>query len=757
MANDVTFCLIVPSGTWQLGPLAAALRTHHPGAAIVAVWCGDPHLRPVLEPDLEVTWADADLAEPSGAGWGLLLAALRPRTYEWCRASVAVQRLLAAGAERVVALRVGSAAVLGSIDAMLGGGMPMTVVSRTRERLPNDGLSPTEDDLTLLGRHSVAIAAFRPTALEALAWLAKRSAGGAAQIGPVFDRMVEMFGADVAEPSIVSGGWSVPNGDPILAIDLDAIDPTRPWMFDFGSRPSRVRLSAHPALAAAVRGASDQIVGTPAPVCLPGGVAIDEAVRTTVAAGWNEWRDGSGLLPPEPWSADSARFLRWLEEPEPWAADIGRYWLAVRDHRADLLTVFPQPQSTDEWRFREWIEKSWQLEPSRSSLLRASSAERTPFVDAGRASNGLNVVGYLAFDQSLGHIAREIIQALNEADVPVAPLNHERTRAWRSTGSPEEWSEVRFETTIAVVNADQFEFLVADHGPAVLDDRRTIGYWFWELEDIPDAFETAIDRVDEIWTGSSFVTDAFARVTDKPVRTVPLPVPEPRPSDRDRSSMGVPSDAYVFVTTFDFLSVPERKNPFGSIAAFRRAFREGEGPVLLVKSINGSKEWRNHERLLLAVEGRSDIVVWDEHLSRADQMAVLAAANCVVSLHRSEGLGLHCAEAMWLGKPVIATRYSGNVDFMDDSVSILIDHELVPVEFGEGVYPNTSSWADPDLDQAAMWMRTLVESPEQGVEIGRRARARMLAQPSLAATGSMIASLAGVTTRHPHPLQGDPT
>jgi glycosyltransferase involved in cell wall biosynthesis len=212
--------------------------------------------------------------------------------------------------------------------------------------------------------------------------------------------------------------------------------------------------------------------------------------------------------------------------------------------------------------------------------------------------------------------------------------------------------------------------------------------------------------------------------------------------------MGLPADRYVFLTTFDHLSVPERKNPFGAIDAFTRAFAEDEGPVLLVKSMNGAQGWRNHERLLLAAAGRRDIVVWDEHLSREDQMAVVANADCLVSLHRSEGLGLHCAEAMWLGKPVIATRYSGNCDFMDGSVAAMIDYRLVNVQHGQGVYPSTAMWADPDLDQAASWMRRLAEHPKLGRDLGKAARKRMQAQPSLKDAGQLIARLTGIRAEH---------
>jgi glycosyltransferase involved in cell wall biosynthesis len=378
-------------------------------------------------------------------------------------------------------------------------------------------------------------------------------------------------------------------------------------------------------------------------------------------------------------------------------------------------------------------------------LLRPSSREVPPIRSGGDDPAGVNVLGFIDFDQSLGHVARQIIAAFEEAGVPVAALNHDRSmESARTTAHPP--PVARFHTNVVVVTADQFEFVVADHGPTLLDGRRTIAYWFWELDYVPDWMVRAAEHVDEIWVASRFTADALGRVLAKPVRHVPIRIPRPEPSAKTREDFGISPDRFVFLTTFDQFSVPERKNPFGVIAAFTRAFTDGQGPLLWIKTTNGQRGWINHERLLLAAAGRSDVIVWDEHLTRADQMAVVDAADCLVSLHRSEGLGLHCAEAMWLGKPVIATRYSGNLDFMDDSVSLLVDPHLVPVLHGQGIYPAGASWADPDLDQAAEWMRRLVADPALGAGIGARARQRMENQPPRAEFGRMMAKLANLYT-----------
>jgi glycosyltransferase involved in cell wall biosynthesis len=271
-----------------------------------------------------------------------------------------------------------------------------------------------------------------------------------------------------------------------------------------------------------------------------------------------------------------------------------------------------------------------------------------------------------------------------------------------------------------------------------------IGYWFWELEHVPLHMRQAISLVDEIWAGSRFVTDAFAAVAPVPVRHVPIPIAEPVPSDRDRASFPALADLGdrpIFLTVFDHLSVTERKNPLGVIEAFRRAFAPDEGPVLVIKTMNGHQRRQNHHRVLAAADGRNDIRVWDETLDRADQMALVACVDCMLSLHRSEGLGLHLAEAMWLGTPTIATRYSGNLDFMTVDNSLLVDFELVNVEHGEGVYPSTAKWAAPDLDQAADAMRRIAHDSALAARLSEAGRNTMQQQPTLVETGSLIRHL----------------
>jgi glycosyltransferase involved in cell wall biosynthesis len=169
---------------------------------------------------------------------------------------------------------------------------------------------------------------------------------------------------------------------------------------------------------------------------------------------------------------------------------------------------------------------------------------------------------------------------------------------------------------------------------------------------------------------------------------------------------------------------------------------------LLVKTLNGHQRWSEHEELRLAAAGRPDIDVTDQHFSRADQMALIAHSDCLVSLHRSEGLGLHLMEAMWLGTPVIATRYSGNLEFMHDHNSVLIDADLIAVTDRQGYYPNEAVWADPDPDRAAIAMRRMVDDQSFRDGLAAAGRHSMMEQSSPVHAGRVIAGLCRQAGRH---------
>ena len=225
----------------------------------------------------------------------------------------------------------------------------------------------------------------------------------------------------------------------------------------------------------------------------------------------------------------------------------------------------------------------------------------------------------------------------------------------------------------------------------------------------------AFDFVDEVWTATEFVAAAVRASGRRPVFTVPLPLPivECGTGVR-RKDLQLP-EGFMFLFMFDFFSVFERKNPIGLIEAFRRAFRPGEGPVLVIKAINGDARLPLLEKLRLAAADRSDVIIIDKYWLAQEKNDLLGLCDCYVSLHRSEGLGLTMAEAMGLEKPVIATGYSGNLHFMTVDNSYLVDYVTQAVPAGCSPYPEGVPWADPDLDHAAECMRRVFDRPDEAV------------------------------------------
>ena len=363
---------------------------------------------------------------------------------------------------------------------------------------------------------------------------------------------------------------------------------------------------------------------------------------------------------------------------------------------------------------------------------------------------GVNVVGYLDRTSGLAQRARVLVDVLVAAGVA-----HSRWPVG-STASPVDVTgstaagvgpRVIHDTTIAVVTASELPGLFRSHADVIGGVGRMIGYWFWEVEAIPDSHRAAIDAVDEIWAPTAFVRDAYRAVTDKPVHLVPLPIARPDAAPVGRADVGL-DDRFTFLVSFDHLSVMERKHPLGAIEAFVRAFPRGDEPVrLLVKTLNGTVRPMRHGTLLRAAARDARIDVVDAHTPADRHMALIAHADAYVSLHRSEGLGLQPAAAMWLGTPVIASRYSGTLDLMDDDSAELIDVALIPVRNADGAYPPEARWADPDLDQAAAAMRRLVDDGDRRAAVVRAALARREADADARTAGELIAGLlaAGVT------------
>jgi glycosyltransferase involved in cell wall biosynthesis len=226
-------------------------------------------------------------------------------------------------------------------------------------------------------------------------------------------------------------------------------------------------------------------------------------------------------------------------------------------------------------------------------------------------------------------------------------------------------------------------------------------------------------------------------------------LPDAGPSSLRREDVGIPPDRFAFLFAYDLLSETERKNPLGLLSAFRQAFRKDDRVQMVLKVTNGDLRRDDLARLVDAADGLP-VTVIDRYLSRPDVMALIRRCDAYVSLHRAEGFGYTLAEAMALGRPVIATYYSGNVDFMTPWNSFAVPYRLVEIPEDRGRYRKGVLWAEPDQAAAAAMMRAVFEDREGSAEVARRGRedvTRLLSAPACGAR--MVARLRTVGRRQP--------
>ncbi len=611
--------------------------------------------------------------------------------------------------------------------------------------IPDDDLTPTESDLLAAGTYSfgfVALAAGQ-TADRLLAWWCEQVRCGE---GRWFDRVTSAVprshvlrdpGANVAywnlhERRIERDGdrYTV-NGQPLRFFHFSGFDPARP--FALSRHQTRVRLPDEPVIAglcddyaAELRRQGFDRVGHDHWIYeqLADGTPLTPGLRGLYAEG--ERAGAFGLSPFT--EAGTREFIGWCKSPRGTGAGHGpsRLALAVYDGRPDLQLAFPDLDGDDGPRFAVWIAQhrrqaadlglppEWLPAPPPGSDEDAPSAEGRPW--------GVNVAGYLRSELGVGEAARTVVTALDARGVPVMPVhgafvpNSRQGHAFAFLDP----AAAPFPVNLICVNADELPAFLTDAGPRFSEGRYTIGFWWWEVTTFPERSVGALDLLDEVWVGTMHVAEALEPVSPVPVVKVRIPVTVRPIVPYSRAELGLP-EGFLFFFMFDFHSVIERKNPMAAIEAFRNGFEPGSGASLVIKSINRGSKLDDYDRLRFAARGHPDVHLIDRYVSASEKDAMLAASDCYVSLHRSEGFGLTPAEAMYLGKPVIATGYSGNLDYMTSENSYLVDYTLRGIGDGNFPYPAEGEWAEPDSEHAARLMREVAGDPVAAQRRGRQA------------------------------------
>jgi glycosyltransferase involved in cell wall biosynthesis len=453
-----------------------------------------------------------------------------------------------------------------------------------------------------------------------------------------------------------------------------------------------------------------------------------EQVPQMVLKTWLINQSWQKRFPAGPTAAGKEEFVRWLRQEFPGCSAF--------TSRSALDTVVPAAEEI--------------LLPHRSNGSSANGNGATTLGDASRLPStrpegsgplprGVNILSHFSYPSGIQQAALFTKRALETAqfgvscrDVSAFPCFDVEDRA------PFLGLEV-FPVTIINV-APQPYFSVAYERGGLL--RRSgiyrIAYWAWELDSIPEEWIELTPLLDAIWAPTGFVADAFRQRMPLPVHEVLPGVELSEIETVTKADLGIPESNYVFLFMFDMCSQMVRKNPLALIQAFRTAFGRSDNATLVIKVSRG----RSHPGAFAALEQaarEAGVLVVDEVLSRARAYGFIQMCDCFVSLHRAEGFGLCLAEAMLMGKPVIATNYSGNLAFMHPGNSLLVDYKLAEIADDNPIYNRGNHWAEPSIEHAASLMRSCYDNPERAAALGATGQAEAKEKLSLKAAGQRMA------------------
>jgi glycosyltransferase involved in cell wall biosynthesis len=377
----------------------------------------------------------------------------------------------------------------------------------------------------------------------------------------------------------------------------------------------------------------------------------------------------------------------------------------------------------------------------------ATHARKTPTTET--PALGVNWIGPVNRSSGLGTAARGYVTALQSVGVAtrLIPLDklfgHQAIIKHGLESTPQD-----FPISMVHANADLTPVLFNLYGGELARARYRIGLWVWELPAARQEWFEAAKRYDELWVPSIFCQTAFKALSNKPISVIPYMVddlPSVGSDDREdmRASLDLPNDAFVFLYMFDTYSFVGRKNPQCLLEAFEAEFSDDLNVILLLKISYydnlQSGYSSDNQAFLLKLEDTlarlPNVRIMTEIISQTDVYRLMNAADCYVSPHRSEGFGLTVAEAMYYGKPVIATDFGGTTDFVKEGVGFPLSYKLVELTFDQGPYARGNVWADPSVEHLQSLMRQVAEDPALCAKVGAAARALVTKQLSKEAIG----------------------
>lgn len=302
------------------------------------------------------------------------------------------------------------------------------------------------------------------------------------------------------------------------------------------------------------------------------------------------------------------------------------------------------------------------------------------------------------FDGSFGiaEATRLNVLALEGKGVIVNKINYNTHEYVRITNTIPNIDINIYHININIV-ADFF----ANNRDLKLQDKYNILYWAWEFPEVSQEKINILNSFDELWVPSDFCVNIFTKYTNTRVLKVPHPIQILEKTDVfDLEQYKIPIHKKKCVTIFDSLSTTIRKNPEATIKAFLKAIESTNDAVLIVKTYNVEKS-NDAKKIIEKYSNNPNIIIITELFSKEKLHSMIQQCDILISLHGSEGFGLTMAEAMGYGKIVIATGYSGNLDFMNVNNSFLIKYDFIKTYNTKGLLEEGLTIAKPDIEDAS--------------------------------------------------------
>lgn len=389
--------------------------------------------------------------------------------------------------------------------------------------------------------------------------------------------------------------------------------------------------------------------------------------------------------------------------------------------RPDLQSAFVDIHGNDKKAFWTWWYDHGIEEYNLKSVVSNKEKHKNSFIEENLAEEMIDaetrvaLIGHPTGVFGLGEDARLIYESLKLLGIKVDLYSasdhlHNSETSRNGVYTLNEYKNI-YSLNIFCLPAFDMIGILFDHGSDIFEGTINLGIWQWELSEFPKEAILSIELVDYIYSISDFSSKSISKITDKVIGTLPLPVLEPSFIKKERKYFDLPQDHFLYIFSFDANSFINRKNPLGIIEAFQRAFpsKADVGCVIKVMNSKSNDIWNECVRRSIC---DSRIHIIDKVLNRSEFLALIDVCDVIVSLHRAEGFGRLMAEGFLLGKTSIASNYSGNLDYMNEENSYLVQGDIIPMFESDYLFSEGKEWFQPSINDASAKMIEVYEEQE---------------------------------------------